>query len=75
MPTPPAFIRPETFRQNTLTGTLQAVRESVDPDIDSPEPEIGTLTVDDRFAPQERRDPISLIRRPIHTRTLWGSQR
>jgi hypothetical protein len=75
LPTPPAFIRPETFRQNTLTGTLQAVRESVDPDIDSPEPEIGTLTVDDRFAPQERRDPISLIRRPIHTRTLGGSQR
>jgi hypothetical protein len=70
MPTPPAFIRPETFRHSTLTGTLPAVRESVDPDIDSPEPEIGTLTVADRFAPQARRDPISLIRRPVPS--TWG---
>jgi hypothetical protein len=73
LPTPPAFIRSETFHQNTIT--LQAVRESVDPDIDSPAPEMGTLTVDDRFAPQERRDPISSIRRPVHSRTLGGSQR
>jgi hypothetical protein len=71
-PTPPAFIRSEPFHQNTimLTGTPQAVRESVDPDTDSPASELVTVTVDDRFASQERRDPISLIRRPVHTRTL-----
>ena len=55
--TSPAFIRAETFHQNTimLTGTLQAVRESVDPDAPSPDPDIVlTLAVTDRYAPLER---------------------
>ena len=73
LPTPPAFIRSETFHQNTitLTGTLQAVRESVDPNAPSLDPDIVlTLAVTDRYAPLERRDPTPTRQRPAHTLTL-----
>jgi len=68
-PIDPALARPEMFHANsiTLTGTLQAVRESVDPNASTVAPDIVlTLAVYDRFAPTERRDPTPTAKRPAH---------
>jgi hypothetical protein len=73
LPTAPTVIRAETFHQNTitLTGTLQAVRESVDHTAPSTDSDIIlTLAVTDRYAPLERRNPAPTRKRPAHTITL-----
>jgi hypothetical protein len=74
LPTAPTIIRAETFHQNTitLTGTVQAVRESVDHlDAPSTDPDIVlTLAVYDSYAPLARRDPAPTRKRPAHTITL-----
>ena len=74
LPTAPTLIRSETFHQNTitLTGTVQAVRESVDHlAAPSTDPDIVLmLAVTDRYAPLERRDPTPTRKRPAHTITL-----
>ncbi len=70
LPLRPAFTRSETFHPNTitLTGTLQAVRESIDHETPANDPDIVlTLAVYDRFAPLERRDPTPTRRRPAHS--------
>ena len=73
LPIHPSIARPESFHQNTitLTGTIQAVRESVDQETSTVEPDIIlTLAVYDRFAPGERRDPTPTTRRPAHSIAL-----
>lgn len=73
LPTAPTLIRSETFHHNsiTLTGTVQAVRESVDHGASSTDSDIVlTLAVTDAYAPLERRDPAPTRKRPAHTITL-----
>ncbi len=73
LPIRPAITRSETFHSNTitLTGTIQAVRESIDHETPTNDPDIVlTLAVTDRYAPDERRDPTPTRKRPAHTITL-----
>lgn len=70
-PIDPTVTRLETFHANTitLTGTLQAVRQSLDPTDPARPPDIVLrLAVYDRFAPLERRGATPW--RPAHTITL-----